>query len=113
MSQFSVYGEVGIDIFWIWPNARGVAECARKHKHQDGTKHVTRALNVFIRSLGDEEHMDLVERVVAECRQEDTEYELSYGFDESEWSLNTSQMWRLGARFPEFVGRSVREMFQF
>ena len=29
---------------------------------------------VFIRSLGDEEHMDFVERVVAECRQEDTEY---------------------------------------
>ena len=47
---------------------------------------------VFIRSLGDEEHMDLVERVVAECRQEDTEYEWSYGYDESEWSLNTSQM---------------------
>ena len=47
---------------------------------------------VFIRSLGDEEHRDLVERVVAECRQEDTEYEWSYSYDESEWSLNTSQM---------------------
>ena len=33
---------------------------------------------VFIRSLGDEEHMDVVERVVAECRQEGTEYERSY-----------------------------------
>ena len=52
---------------------------------------------VFIRSLGDEEHMDLVERVVAECLQEDTEYEWSYGYDESE--------------FPEFVRRSVRRMF--
>ena len=47
---------------------------------------------VFIRSLGDEEHMDLVEREVAECRQEDTEYEWSHSYDESEWSLNTSQM---------------------
>ena len=47
---------------------------------------------VFTRSLGDEEHMDLVERAVAECRQEDTEYEWSYSYDESEWSLNTSQM---------------------
>ena len=46
---------------------------------------------VFIRSVGDEEHMELVERVVAERRQEDTEYEWSYGY-ESEWSLNTSQM---------------------
>ena len=27
---------------------------------------------VFIRSLGDEEHMDLIERLVAECRQKDT-----------------------------------------
>ena len=33
---------------------------------------------VFIRSLGDEEHMDLVNRVVPECRQEDTEYDWSY-----------------------------------
>ena len=66
---------------------------------------------LFIRSHGDEEHMDLVERVVAECRQEDTEYDWSYKYDESEWSLNTSQMWRLGARFPEFVGRSVRRIF--
>ena len=32
---------------------------------------------VFIRSLGDEEHMDLVGRLVAECRQKDTEYEWS------------------------------------
>ena len=47
---------------------------------------------VFIKSLGDEEHTELVERVVAECRQEDTEYEWSYGYEESEWSLNTSQM---------------------
>ena len=73
---------------------RGVARCARKHKHQNGTKHVTRALKklgVFIRSLGDEEHTDLAEREVAECRQEDTEYEWSYTYDESEWLLNTSQ----------------------
>ena len=47
---------------------------------------------VFIRSLSDEEHMDLVERVVAECRQDDTEYEWSYSDEESEWSLNTSHM---------------------
>ena len=47
---------------------------------------------VFIRSLGDEEHMDLVVRVVAECRQEETENEWSYSYDKSEWSLNTSQM---------------------
>ena len=47
---------------------------------------------VFIRSLGDEEHMDLVQRVVAEGRQEDAEYEWSYGYDESEWSLNKSLM---------------------
>ena len=33
--------------------------------------------------------MDLVERVFAECRQEDTKYEWSYGYDESEWSLNS------------------------
>ena len=30
-------------IFFFWPYARGVAGCARRHKHQDGTKHVTRA----------------------------------------------------------------------
>ena len=30
-----------------------------------------KAKRVFIRSLGDEEHTCLVERVVAECRQED------------------------------------------
>ena len=29
---------------------------------------------VFIRSLGDEEHMGLIERPVDECRREDTEY---------------------------------------
>ena len=62
-------------------------------------------------SLGDEEHMDLVERVVAECRQEDTEYEWSYSYDESEWSLTTSRMLRFGALFAAFVGRSVRRMF--
>ena len=45
---------------------------------------------VFIRSLGDEEHMDLVERVVAECRQEDTEYEWSYSYDESEYLANVT-----------------------
>ena len=53
---------------------------------------IEQARRVFIKSLGDEEHTDLVEREVAECRQEDTEHEWSHSYDESEWSLNTSQM---------------------
>ena len=32
-------------LFFFGPYARGVAGCARRQKHQDGTKHVTRALN--------------------------------------------------------------------
>ena len=35
-----------------------------------------------------------------------SEYEWSYSYDERERSLNSSQMWRLRARFTEFVRRS-------
>ena len=61
---------------------RGVAGLAENHKHQDGTKHVTRGIErarrVFIRSLGDEEHMELINRVVVECQQQEATYEWSY-----------------------------------
>ena len=33
---------------------------------------------VFIRSLGDEEHMELINRVVVECQQKEAKYEWSY-----------------------------------
>ena len=82
-----------------------------KHENQDENKkrealdmlgmRYPRWDNRVIRSLGDEEHVDPNERMVADCRQDSTKYEWSHGFDESEWSLNTSRMLRFGALLPE------------
>ena len=64
---------------------------------------------VFIGSFGDEEHRELVNRVVVE----DSQVRMVVRYDESGWSLNTSQMLLLGARFPACVGRSPRRRFPF
>ena len=84
-----------------------------KHENQNGNT-LRKALDMLgmryhrwdnrvIRSLVDGEHVDPFERVVADCRQDNTRYEGSHGYDESEWSLNTSRMLRFGALFPELA----------
>ena len=98
----------------VFTYARGVAGCARRHKNIKMERKMLRehekTRRVFIKSIGDEEHTCLVKRVVPECRQED-QSKWSYSSDETERSLNTSQKWRLGARFTEFVRRSVKRIF--